>query len=108
MFVTNEFGETTCSETDFGDTFRGGLVIASREIYSFPKMNARLEKHPKLALAIGLTEVKNCDEARQYWARYHQYSQAHPDFDHEGPTKEEQFRAFLADPNNIATPRSSR
>ena len=105
MFVTDEFGGTTCSITDFGETFRGGLVIADREIYSFPKLNARLRKYPEFAAAIGMTEVKDCNDARRYTERYHAYKQAHPDFDFEGPTKEEQFREFLSDPNNIAKPR---
>ena len=108
MFVTNAQGETTCSMTDFGDTFQGGLVIADREIYSFPKMNAHLRKYPELATAVGLTEVKDCNDARRYSERYLEYSHAHPDFDREGPTKEEQFREFLSDPANIAKPASSR
>jgi hypothetical protein len=105
MFVTGASGETTCSMTDFGETFRGGLVIADREIYSFPKLNAHLRKYPEFAAAIGMTEVKDCNDARRYTERYHAYKQAYPDFDLEGPTKEEQFREFLSDPNNIAKPR---
>jgi len=104
MFVTNEFGETTCSQTDFGETFRGRLVITDREVYSFPKMNAHLRKYPEFATAMGLTEVKDCDDARRYAERYDEYRQAHPDFDLEGPTKEEQFKEFLSDPDNIAKP----
>jgi hypothetical protein len=105
MFVTDEFGGTTCSITDFGETFRGGLVIADREIYSFPKLNDRLRKYPEFAAAIGISEVKDCNDARRYTERYYEYKKAHPDFDFEGPTKEEQFREFLSDPNNVAKPR---
>lgn len=94
--------------TDFGDTFRGGLVIAHREIYSFPKINARLRKYPELARAVGLSEVKDCTDARRYAERYFEYSRTHPGFDHEGPTKEEQFREFLSDPANVARPGSDR
>jgi hypothetical protein len=104
MFVTDELGGTTCSMTDFGDTFRGGLVIAHREIYSFPRLNERLRKYPEFAAAVGLTEVKDCNDARRYSERYHEYKKTHPDFDDEGPTKEEQFREFLSDPANIAKP----
>jgi hypothetical protein len=105
MFVTDASGETTCSITDLGDTFRGGLLIADREAYSFPKINAKLRKYPEFAAAIGITEVKDCNDARRYMERYHAYEELHPDFDFEGPTKEEQFRKFLSDPNNVARPR---
>lgn len=104
MFVTNELGETTCSETDFGETFDGGRVVAEREIYSFPRMNAHLRKYPEFAAAAGLGEVKSCDDARRYGERYREYARAHPGFDFEGPTKKEQFEEFLKDPNNVAKP----
>lgn len=107
MFVT-QGGETTCSMTDFGETFRGGLVIVDREIYSFPKLNALLRKHPRFAATVGLSEVKTCEDARHFSDRYREYKSAHPDFDHEGPTKEEQFREFLSDPANVAKPRDMR
>jgi len=100
-----EHGETLCSEKDLGETFRGGRVIAEREIYSFPKMNAKLRKYPEFAAAAGLTVVGDCSDARRYSERYLEYSGAHPGFDAEGPTKEEQFRDFLSEPDNVAKPR---
>ncbi|MDQ2646925.1 MAG: hypothetical protein M3020_24185 [Myxococcota bacterium] len=107
MFVTHG-DETTCSVTDFGETFNGGLVIAEREVYSFPKLNARLRRYPELAAAVGLSEVKTCDDARHFTKRYLEYKATHPDFDDEGPTKEEQFKEFLSDPANLAKPRDMR
>jgi hypothetical protein len=104
MFVTNG-DETTCSTTDFGETFNGGLVIADREVYSFPQMNARLRKYPEFAATIGFSEVTTCEDARHFSKRYMEYKAAHPSFDDEGPTKEEQFRKFLSDPANVAKPR---
>jgi hypothetical protein len=98
-------GETTCSMTDFGETFNGGLVIEDREVYSFPQMNAQLRKYPEFAATVGLAEVKTCEDARHYDRRYAEYKKLHPDFDDEGPTKEEQFKKFLSDPNNVAKPR---
>jgi hypothetical protein len=97
MFVTDEFGGTTCSMTDYGHTFRGRPVIEDREIYSFPRMNEHLRKYPAFARAAGLREVKTCEDARRYAERYQEYERAHSGFDFEGPTKEEQFREFLND-----------
>ncbi|MEP6654076.1 MAG: hypothetical protein ABJA82_12005 [Myxococcales bacterium] len=100
MFVTDEFGKTICSETDLGAFLDGRAV--TQEVYSFPKMNALLRKYPEFAAAIGLAEVKDCNDARRYGERYHEYYQAHPGFDFEGPSKEEQFKEILSDPANVA------
>lgn len=62
-------------------------------------MNVRLRKYPEFAAAIGLTDVKDCTEARRYAQGYHEYRQAHPDFDGEGPTKQEQLKEFLSEPD---------
>jgi hypothetical protein len=102
MAVTDAHGQTTCSEIDLGE-FRGGRVV-DREIYSFPKLNQRLAKYPELAAAIGMTEIKDCEDARLFARRYFEYKQSHPDFDHEGPSKAEQFEKFLSDPKNVARP----
>jgi hypothetical protein len=87
MFITKG-GETTCSMTDFGEAFNGGLVIEDREVYSFPQMNAHLRKYPDFAATVGLSEVKTCEDARHYDRRYAEYRKLHPEFDYEGPTKE--------------------
>jgi hypothetical protein len=102
LTVTNAHGETTCSEIDLGE-FRGGRVV-DRETYSFPALNRRLAKYPELAAAIGMTEIKDCEGARLFSRRYFEYKRSHPDFDHEGPSKAEQFEEFLSDPRNVARP----
>jgi hypothetical protein len=107
MFVTNKFGETTCSMTDYGQTFAGGLVIADREVYSFPLLNAHLRKYPEFALAAGLREVQTCEDARRYAQAYDEYKRVHPTFDSEGPTKEEQVKKFMSESDNGAKPLGS-
>ena len=102
LAVSNALGETTCSETDLGE-FRGGRVVY-RETYSFPALNQRLAKYPELAATIGMTEIKDCEDARLFTRRYFEYKRSHPDFDHEGPSKAEQFEEFLSDPKNVARP----
>jgi hypothetical protein len=105
MFVTDPSGETLCSETESDDTFRGGRILVAREVYSFPQMNAHLARYPALAAAVGLTEIKDCEAARQYVRGYQEFSKAHPDFDRKGPTKAEQFREFLRDSENATESR---
>jgi hypothetical protein len=104
--VTNEHGETTCSVRDLGE-FNGGRVV-DREVYSFPKLNELLAKYPDFARASGLSEVKDCEGARLFARRYFAYKRDHPTFDHEGPSKAEQFEKFLSDPDNVARPGGPR
>jgi len=79
--------ETVCSLRDIGPDGRGNRVV-DPEVYSFPKLNRQLAKYPELARAVGLEQVRSCDDARLFGERYQRFRAANPDFDKaERPSK---------------------
>jgi hypothetical protein len=98
----NELGEILCSTLDLGVDEDTGFSMVEREVYSLPRINDRLEKHPEMAKGIGIDQVSDCAGAREFMKRYYEYTDAHPDFRLAGPTKAEQFERFLSDPENVA------
>ena len=71
-----------------------GRRVVDREIYSFPKMNRQLVEYPELARAVGLDQIRDCADARNFAVRYMKYQQAHPDFvAAERPNKADAFKA---------------
>jgi hypothetical protein len=67
-----------CSVLEHGDVFEA-------EVYRFSAMNNKLRYYPDLAAAIGVSEVTDCESAREYVNGYARFSEAHPDFDLEQP-----------------------
>ena len=92
--VTAGEGETVCQTRVLGvDEF--GHQVVDPEIYSFPKMNEKLNAYPELQAATGLATVSDCEGARAFIRGYNEYASANPDFGDSGPSKQEVVEAFL-------------
>jgi hypothetical protein len=107
MFVVLGLVASACADSSedrlptFDTDRKGPLVSCDDGGFDREQINATLEEHPDLAEALGITEVRTCDDAEDYFVAFAEYIESFPSL--EDPRTDE-LRIAAADGTNQTTP----